>query len=869
MTKRKKNKSQPPDGKPNSIDAEVTDLIIRIRETDNSSGTRTEMFREEALVDFLQKNVEQLYPRIGWETYRVPDVHMNKGKEGKKFDDTIAECPPRQETDSRSDRAHSFVSDMIYNLSLELREMRIPPFFIISSYEYDHFLSRLKAHFDTKPNASEMKEVNVPKGSGHERGEVDIMIVLPGHVIFVEVKAVGDNFGEYACDRKGVIRQTLEKAGHQLVRDVEVFRHVFKDLDLDNFRLTKIAALPNLDRKSVHDTLTENSELQEKCQDYKFLCKEDMPKDRYKYQTDFEVFKKWWLQNVFSREETKHLTYKFLILIFTLKVCSCLFVVLQALKAQSEEEERTAMNQVKVIVGRYVGFLSVVSVSTNSNSTLHRIEVRRKGQATWLVGKRFSDIVLTDSQMTYIRHNIKLGYLCGPPGSGKTVVLAVRARRWILDKQNYVVVVNMYRGAPGRAIGKQIFKTITDNSNEDLKKKLVDHCLEIEIDVETFKKEDFLVGIKAKWDDIGQQGEKLLFLVDEIYVERYWQCVLNSLREDFAESSLWFAGLYGKQPSGFETMELKKVIRCPPKIQSVLMLIDWDDNRKSCYVRDGTTADLPTDGPTVLTIRHLHHGEFAKRPPAQCLLCGAALLRLFQDELHVEKPGKGHEQSDLKECSLKCSDVLFLVNMPRSKYKADSDGYLDASVDTYKDFMKSFIDCPMLTALTDAGYPIAVHKKLNCPGLISDIPNEVINVTWIYTYQGLENKVIVFIPGDEGLPEDADLERYLVDPLLNIPCPGLQGQKVEQDSGSECSNSSCTDSEDNEEVLKPGQDKHLNKLPESSQDFGEIPDQHVQALLSESFHFREEDVNRYSRWDKNNLFITASRCTAQLILITR
>lgn len=90
------------------------------------------------------------------------------------------------DTDIRSDRAHSFVSDMVYELSTHLKRTKVGPFFIISSYEYDHFLSRLKTSIEEKlcpPDA----DVHFPKGSGHDRGEIDILIALPKHVIFMEV----------------------------------------------------------------------------------------------------------------------------------------------------------------------------------------------------------------------------------------------------------------------------------------------------------------------------------------------------------------------------------------------------------------------------------------------------------------------------------------------------------------------------------------------------------------------------------------------------------------------------------------------------------------------------------------------------------
>lgn len=61
-------------------DLAVRDLVLNVAESDNTDVSRRDKFKQEVLVEYLQKNVESMYPNIGKETYRVPDVHINKGK---------------------------------------------------------------------------------------------------------------------------------------------------------------------------------------------------------------------------------------------------------------------------------------------------------------------------------------------------------------------------------------------------------------------------------------------------------------------------------------------------------------------------------------------------------------------------------------------------------------------------------------------------------------------------------------------------------------------------------------------------------------------------------------------------------------------
>ncbi|GFO02227.1 hypothetical protein PoB_002873200 [Plakobranchus ocellatus] len=163
-----------------------------------------------------------------------------------------------------------------------------------------------------------------------------------------------------------------------------------------------------------------------------------MPRDRYNIKNDFQRFSQWWKNEVFS---------------YALKEDGSLLPALKNLTldddgAASEKGATSAAasmdssegkkvsgkldDRLKVlarIVGRFVGLLSVVQVSKTTKLSPIRVEARTEGQTIWYIGKRFSDIVLTPRQRDYMDREDRLGYLSGPPGSGKTVVLAVRGQK--------------------------------------------------------------------------------------------------------------------------------------------------------------------------------------------------------------------------------------------------------------------------------------------------------------------------------------------------------------------------------------------------------------------------------------------------------
>ena len=83
--------------------------------------------------------------------------------------------------------------------------------------------------------------------------------------------------------------------------------------------------------------------------------------------------------------------------------------------------------------------------------------------------------------------------------------------------------------------------------------------------------------IKASGSTESTVGMKdVLFLVDEIYIESFWEEITEAFSGEFAKSEVWCAGLFSENPKGFAERALDFVLRCPPAVQNLLYHVDWD-----------------------------------------------------------------------------------------------------------------------------------------------------------------------------------------------------------------------------------------------------------------------------------------------------
>ena len=165
-------------------------------------------------------------------------------------------------------------------------------------------------------------------------------------------------------------------------------------------------------------------------------------------------------------------------------------------------------------------------------------------------------------------------------------------------------------------------------------------------------------------------------------------------------------------------------------------------------------------------------------------------------------------------------------------------------------------------------------------------------VAWAYAYQGLENKVVVYLPGDTPWRPDTRGRE--------IPAPGLcstpraeprvweptTAQHVKSGAPAADTGPSAADGEG----LNPAHNESQSEarvdgsavvvgptaggggVAAGTTGTGECGSRSRSRSGSgrvnlPDYWWKEEDVQRYSNWDKSNLFVAGSRCLSQLIML--
>lgn len=434
------------------------------------------------------------------------------------------------------------------------------------------------------------------------------------------------------------------------------------------------------------------------------------------------------------------------------------------------------------------------------------------------------------------------------------------------------------------------------------------HAIDVDIDHAVFQEEQFLSCLRQHVPrDVSPAN--VMFVVDEIYVLDYWRVILNVIDSAFPGCFIWCAGLYSNTPPGFSQKDLTRVLRCPPLVQKVLLAVDWVEKRKAQYYLETDQDGLYTLGLTPLSIRHQAHPQVSV---TECEICARELARLLVDELKF--CASGPEGSS----KVTCSDVVMLMNMPRELYEPDERGFLDTTRQDFDMYVSYLSTCPFISVLQSSGVPVKVMQDLPCYDL-HETDKVSVPVAWVYTYQGLENKVVIYLPGDT--PGRHDFRKQ------EIPAPGLSSiprqsrtawrpvRTVDLDPSTDCNNTTQSLPSGNSQSAK-GIDLTTNACFLQTMERTEVPleklslvdnvsrqhqtavdcntcpnkcadNQHCKtlqrtelisdALLSRpqrsgsinvpDFWWKKEDIEQYSNWDKSSLFVAGSRCLSQLIMI--
>ncbi|XP_076438825.1 uncharacterized protein LOC143277807 [Babylonia areolata] len=712
---------------------------------------------------YMEEYVDLYYPHYLTDTYRVPPIHFNIQKITREGAYDLLELPMSK--DKRGDEGENRVVGAVEILGLRYPAAR--PAFIICDFQYNNYLNKLKENMfikgdDRRPRRAYGQSV---------RAQHDCLLIHRRYgIIIISVKAVGDNFKEWAStgsDKWQAVKRTLRKVLKQLPREQTMVNMVLSDLTpTSDLPCIKLVALPNLSHSDIDTAVSDDEELKE---DIKalfpthgtraFLCKDELCEAEESiwetYERCPEFFTnlcRWWDRSVGPGRDD----------------------------VLSEE-------LYKQIIGRFCGLLSTVEVWSAQSP---RVEVRNLEEAVQETAERYARIVLTREQLEILHRPTRRVFLSGPPGTGKTMLLVLRAQRWVEEEgggRAVVVVLNLRHGSAGLSLGHLLQKQVTEMIHaspthphhaahpHDSKDggggggghspKHQHHHTPPSSSQSSppvppvVKRVDYnsCMFDEEQPGKLGDIPEGAYIVVDE--VDRLIHPVLKWVLENRKPSALWCAGQFQEScPEGFEPHRLDRILRCPPMVQRVLEPTshylgsvgketrarstpspsaqpDLSEQEKHHYVFSSTPQGLSTDGARPLLIFHSEHHNSPSRLPAQCSTCGSELGDHLLATLHLQTSTV--DQAKRRR----------LGPLPTTTGGGGSSG--GVSMRDVVIVCNDASPCPLVTALKKRGLTVSIVTDTANP-MVAMPTHDTVVFTTPQAMKGLERKVVVYIPSEAG-----------------------------------------------------------------------------------------------------------------------
>ncbi|KAK7105162.1 uncharacterized protein [Littorina saxatilis] len=273
-----------------------------------------------------------------------------------------------------------------------------------------------------------------------QRGRFDILIIHPqkGFMIF-KVKATGDAFGlspylQSLTGQHDVIRKKLKTALEQLNKEEEVLRYLISDLNAGNIPVTKGLMLPNLKKQTVRLALMQDPILQQKFVGCLKADTLDMALEKCIFSDH--------LPPMGQSMDTSH------------DVISNLRCNWWKTLVDQRLNDRMHNTLYEAIIARFCGPATTQLVKTAHS---HLADVSTLPQAVLETSHCFSQPVLTQSQVELVRLDHPRVYLTGPSGTGKSVLLMLKARD-LAQQGKAVLVTSLWPGseAATRSLHQQV-----------------------------------------------------------------------------------------------------------------------------------------------------------------------------------------------------------------------------------------------------------------------------------------------------------------------------------------------------------------------------------------------------------------------------
>ena len=341
----------------------------------------------------------------------------------------------------------------------------------------------------------------------------------------------------------------------------------------------------------------------------------------------------------------------------------------------------------------------------------------------------------------------KLVHLSGPPGSGRTTMLILKARKFLKEDSSHdVIVLNMYRGAKGRPVGWKIHEAIASADSSRTHR--------IEIDVDKWSSSDFVKDIE-RCVNCREDTDNLLFVIDEILPEEYCQDLWETLTSHFKDSWIWCAdGLIPVELNQFNSehgvklVQLDSILRIPPSVQSVLYHAGWQQYKPDAEMQHA----VPTNGPTPVRVQHeKDHGNGLIK---DCTQCSDELVKLLKRIMKTTETGPSAQGASSEPSCLPCS-IVILFSVPRDQYEdatGNGNDYIETTVEKFQKYVANIRDCAFIRHLKNELSINVKFAEMNENLEKEELWNKVL-VSWTDLFQGLERDVVIFLPGDKAKKE--------------------------------------------------------------------------------------------------------------------
>ncbi|KAL8619082.1 hypothetical protein ACOMHN_019354 [Nucella lapillus] len=356
--------------------------------------------------------------------------------------------------------------------------------------------------------------------------------------------------------------------------------------------------------------------------------------------------------------------------------------------------------------------------------------------------------------------------IAGPPGTGKTVTLALMGVSWLLQGHDVYVLSQSYET---RAIAElicqqidstaQLYATSASASASALGKV---HLLAY--DMTTNDWEDMRKCVQDVVT-LAAKGGPHRFILDDVMlgkesclIDLWHSNVMFWVLEMFLKDQLvWMAGVTNHAtPPSIQEAVFTIPLRCAPPIQREVQAgVDLLAQSGAAVSYHSKGIPAPTDGLAVIRLRHEGPGHSAVWP-VDCQLCGLTIADLLHRHLSVARPAPQRGGSSTvnhaspptstSPAPLQYKDVFIVTR--------SSDLHDDVTDDAGR---VSRSASGVVKGLRLAGVPLSVLgmsaplDRARCQGIVKGmglLSFDRVVLSFSTFLQGLERKVVVWLPGE-------------------------------------------------------------------------------------------------------------------------